>query len=241
MQQNKIGIIGFGRFGRLLAEILAPEFIIYFYDENLELQQEEKFLPLTDLVKLPTVIFCMPINRFEQTLQNISAEITAQTVIDACSVKVYPTEWMTSLLPDDLTIIATHPMFGPDSYKSNTKKKMMMYCAQGDEKQFLFWQNYFAEKDIAIKLMTPEQHDREAAFSQNITHVIGRVLDNLHLHPSEIATKGYESLLTIIRQTCNDSEELFYDLLKYNPYSEEMLQRLEQSFIMINKELHLRK
>ena len=77
--------------------------------------------------------------------------------------------------------------------------------------------------------MTPAQHDKEAAFTQGITHFIGRVLEELELGASKIGTVGYKSLLEIIEQTCNDPMQLFYDLQRYNPFTHDMHMQLKQS------------
>jgi prephenate dehydrogenase len=38
-----------------------------------------------------------------------------QLIIDTCSVKERPLEWMLEELPDHVQIVGTHPLFGPDS------------------------------------------------------------------------------------------------------------------------------
>lgn len=78
--------------------------------------------------------------------------------------------------------------------------------------------------------MSAEEHDREAAFTQGITHFIGRVLKDMNLKPSPIATMGYRKLLEIVEQTCNDPWQLFLDLQQYNPYTKEMRNQLQTSF-----------
>ena len=70
--------------------------------------------------------------------------------------------------------------------------------------------------------MSCDQHDREAAWSQGITHFIGRTLSELSLGDTELATTGYKTLLTVMQQTCNDPLQLFYDLQRYNPYARQM-------------------
>lgn len=236
MQSKTIGIIGYGRFGRLLQQLLASEHRVFFYDADSKLQHDPAFKPLAEIIKLPTLFLATPINKMEMLLRRIGSQVEATTVIDVCSVKVYPTQLMLKYLPNNINIIATHPMFGPDSYASNTQKNMMMHPARIDPAQFELWSDYFAAKNINIKIMTPEQHDKECAYSQNITHVIGRTLGELNLHSNNIETKGYASLLTLIKQTCNDSWELFHDMLQFNPYSANMLNELQQALAnTINK------
>ena len=43
--------------------------------------------------------------------------------------------------------------------------------------------------------MTCEEHDRQAASTQFITHTVGRMLGDMNLESTQINTKGYESLL----------------------------------------------
>ena len=74
--------------------------------------------------------------------------------------------------------------------------------------------------------MTPDEHDKVAASSQGITHFIGRVLKEAGVRSTEINTLGFNDLLGVIEQTCNDSWDLFRDLQKYNPYTSEMIDRL---------------
>ena len=225
MNSDPIGILGYGRFGRVMMRLLSPEHDVFFYDVNEALYQETHFKPLLELLKLPTLILAVPIGRLEKLLQQIGPQIKTKTVIDVCSDKIYPTKWMLQYLPKETNIIATHPMFGPDSYESNNKN-MMMYPVRISAKLFHLWQAYFTGKNIHISLMTPEQHDKETAFSQNLTHFLGRVLGQLTLQDTEVATVGYKSLLKIVQQTCNDSWELFYDMFHYNPYSELMIEKL---------------
>ena len=77
--------------------------------------------------------------------------------------------------------------------------------------------------------MTPEEHDRQAAVSQGITHFIGRVLEKADVKSTEINTLGFTDLLAVIEQTCNDSLELFKDLQRFNPYTNKTILQLEDA------------
>ena len=91
------------------------------------------------------------------------------------------------------------------------------------------WRGYFNSMGLKVVEISPEQHDEEAAYSQGITHFIGRVLGELDLKGSSIGTTGYHDLLDIVRQTCNDPWRLFVDLQQYNPYTALMRQDLHQA------------
>ena len=82
---------------------------------------------------------------------------------------------------------------------------------------------------LAVSVMSPDEHDREAAFTQGVTHDIGRVLSDFGVRRSSIGTVGFNKLLEIVEQTCNYPWQLFLDLQRYNPHTREMRSRLSRS------------
>ena len=67
--------------------------------------------------------------------------------------------------------------------------------------------------------MPCEEHDRQAASTQFITHTVGRMLGEMGLEPTPIDTRGYRSLLSLVDNTANDSFDLYYGLFMYNQAS----------------------
>ena len=85
--------------------------------------------------------------------------------------------------------------------------------------------------------MTPDEHDKMAASSQGITHLIGRALNESGVRSTEINTLGFNELLCVIEQTCNDSWDLFQDLQIYNPYTNEMIDNFVASIANVYKQV----
>ncbi len=106
-------------------------------------------------------------------------------------------------LPSSVGIVATHPLFGPDSLQK-AQLKMMMHPARDTHDCYEFWKNYFSFKKIKILEMTPDQHDRFVSRSQSITHFIGRTLEVMVSQSTEMDTIDYKNLLAIMEQPCND-------------------------------------
>ena len=125
---NSVGIIGFGRFGKVLANILQKGFYIKAYDLNPnDAFPGVEFTDLKSVLKEKVVFISVPIRHFESVILEISSKLNdGTTIIDVCSVKKHPVDIMETNLPDNVGIIATHPMFGPDSFRSNNRLKMMM-------------------------------------------------------------------------------------------------------------------
>lgn len=231
LTRKSVGIIGFGRFGETLAKILMDDFHIKIFDIiKPKTFLPIEFLPLDELYKEKIIFICVPIRNFKNTIVNIATSVSANTtIIDVCSVKMYPVDVMMKFLPKKINIIATHPLFGPDSFNKQPNLKIMMHNVRGINNNFVYWKNYFIQKKFQVIEMTPEEHDRQAALSQGVTHLIGRILQDANIQSTQIDTVGFQQLLTIINQTCQDSWDLFYDLQKYNPYSTSMIHRLQES------------
>ena len=121
-------------------------------------------------------------------------------------------------------------MFGPDSARNGVANLPMILCpVRIPARDLERWRAFFSSLGLSVSVMTPDEHDREAAFTQGVTHYIGRVLSDLGIQRSPIGTVGYNKLLEIVEQTCNDPLQLFLDLQRFNPHTREMRARLEKS------------
>ena len=237
--KESVGIIGLGRFGRVLANILSDDYRVRAVEPN---PQNDVFgVELVDwntVLQEQTIFVAVPIHSFKAVIHQLANDLTQDvTIIDVCSVKVYPATVMKEHLSERVGIIATHPLFGPDSINSNEGLKIMMHNTREVYNQYAKWKTYFQSKAIRVVEMSPEQHDRTAAKTQGITHFIGRVLRDAGINSTDIDTLGFHELVQVIDQTCNDSWELFMDLQNYNPYTLSVIQQLETSINVIRSKI----
>jgi prephenate dehydrogenase len=129
-------------------------------------------------------------------------------------------------------------MFGPDSARGGMKDLPIVLCpVRLDQSRLAFWRDFFESLGLRVLHMDPDEHDHKAAFTQGITHYVGRVLADLGLVESDISTLGYTKLLEIMEQTCNDPWQLFLDLQRYNPYTKDMRTQLHRSLMRILEKL----
>jgi prephenate dehydrogenase len=180
----------------------------------------------------------VPIRHFESLVKEISPHLSeGTTIIDVCSVKTHPAKIMENNLPEYIGIIATHPMFGPDSFISNNRLKMMMNNTRDAYNQFNFWCQFFTDQGIHVMEMSPDQHDRMAAQTQGVTHFLGRMLKEYGIRKTTIDTQGFRDLLDLVDQTCNDTWELYTDLQLYNPYTDDMIDKLKLATASLDNRL----
>ena len=229
---KQVGIVGFGRFGRFWAAALRAHHTVWVTD--VAQVDDPNFVTLDDLCRKAEVIFlCVPIGRLEGALEDIGSHLQPGTVIfDTCSVKMQPAALMEAKLGQvpGLTLVASHPMFGPDSARGGMAGlPMVNWFLSGDRAKYEGWVRFFRSLSLDVVEIDPETHDRLAAYSQGVTHYIGRVLELLDLKPTPIDTQGFSILLSLVEQTCNDSWELFHDLQNRNPFTREMRLALERA------------
>ena len=228
---KSIGLIGFGRFGKTLASILQKGFIVRVYDKipNQSMHKIET-VDFESISKEEVIFISVPIRNFKAVIEKLSDKIRGdQTIIDVCSVKKYTESVMLDYLPKNAGIISTHPMFGPDSFKDSNDLKMVMCNTRDCYNQFQYWERFFQQQNIKIIKMSSDEHDRLASNTQGITHFLGRLLKEYDIRSTKIDTKGYEALLKIVEQTCNDTWELYTDLQSYNPYTNLMQEKFSKA------------
>ena len=112
--------------------------------------------------------------------------------MDVLSVKEYPSKILKKYIPNDADLLLTHPMFGPDSAKYSWKNKIFVYYPERIRNQerfdifFIFW-----FKKCNPLILPPTIHDKYSANSQFITHLTGRILENINLTKTPIDTDGF--------------------------------------------------
>lgn len=238
-QKEKIGIIGMGRFGKVLADILSDDYLISAFDPNVsEAIYGVQWVSLEEVLKEKTIFIAVPIREFKSLVTKMAPHVSAgTTVLDVCSVKVYPVTVMKEHLPEDVGIIGTHPLFGPDSINKPAGHNVVMTKTRDVNDVFDKWKAYFESKAFTVLEMTPEEHDRGAAKTQGITHFIGRALRDAGIESTKMDTLGFKDLVDVIDQTCNDSWELFMDLQNFNPYTMRVIDTVEKSIKQIKNKI----
>ena len=199
------------------------------------------FLSLAEAVLLGLcflVFIAVPIRSFKTVVKEIARnKLYNTTIVDVCSVKVYPVDIMEKYLPKHVGIIASHPHFGPDSYSPFRELKATICNVRDSYNRYTELVEFFESQSIRIINLSPDEHDKMAASSQGITHFLGRVLNEAGVRSTDINTLGFTELLGVIEQTCNDSWDLFKDLQKYNPYTNDMIDELVAVIENIHKQI----
>lgn len=231
-----IGIVGLGNFGTLAASILSKRFevLIYHYrkkEENVVRAKRigARLIELDEIKNCDIVILTTPISETENTIKKIAPLMKdGALLVDTCSVKVKPCEWLVKNTPKTIEILGTHPMFGPTTSKFNFEKQtwnlnglQIVICPlRINPKHLKSIELFLASLNLKIITTTPKEHDKQNAKTLSFVHFVGRSLLAAGIGPQEIFTPGYSDLLSILPHTTSDNWKLFYDMNNFNPYSD---------------------
>ncbi|MCW6506702.1 prephenate dehydrogenase [Lichenifustis flavocetrariae] len=238
-----IGIVGFGAFGRLMARHLAPFFALRAYDPRLSAGGAGDISPvvsctLREVAQCGIVIIATPAAAIESVVKALAPHLRPATlVLDVGSVKVAPAEIMRRHLPEHVDIVATHPLFGPESAKNGIRGLKIAVCPlrgrRGPEV------GAFLKKCLGLDVLfaAAEDHDSEVAFVQGLTHVIGRLLGDFELSPMRFTTRSFELLLEATDLVRHDAPEVVDAILGANPYVQEVRQQFFRAASRLEAEL----
>ncbi|XBI40107.1 hypothetical protein VPH35_124756 [Triticum aestivum] len=187
----------------------------------------------TSILSAEAVLRSLPLHRLRRST----------LFVDVLSVKEFPKNLLLTSLPEGFDILCTHPMFGPESARDGWDGLPFVFdrVRVGDSparraraNAFL---NIFEREGCRMVEMCCAEHDAHAAETQFLTHTVGRMLATLELSSTPINTKGYETLLRLVDNTCSDSFDLYNGLFMYNKNSTDLLNRLESAMDSVKKRL----
>lgn len=233
-EKMTVGIIGYGRFGKLLGGILADTFAIRPYDAGFSTGHS-----LQEAASSDALFLAVPIVALESAIEMIRPFVGPETqILDVCSVKLHAEALLTRHFPSE-NVLPTHPMFGPDAAKGGLKGLPMALCPTAGTRPSLvaFWSAFFETQGLDVQIMSCDAHDRITAHSLCLTQFLGRALGQMGLHPSNIDTANFKALLSIRDMAVNDSYQLFEGLQRFNPYAETMRESLIASLGETHKKL----
>lgn len=232
---KRLGLVGLGQFGQLAARILKDHFEVVASDAAPDAAARAKALgvafgPLEAAAGCDVVVVAVPVAAMRGVFAAIAPHLKpGALVVDVGSVKVLPAQWMRELLPAHVDIVATHPLFGPQSVaRDGLPGLRFVVCpvrsesGRGDRSETVA--AFGRSLGLAVTVTTPEEHDQEMAYVQALTHLIGRSLVNLGIPNEDLATPSYQHLLELCGLIGADTFELFTAIQTQNPYAPKVVE-----------------
>ena len=225
-QRTTLGIVGFGAFGQLAARYLYKHFDVSAYDPSPDVAKVAQQLGVTlsslhAVSQADVVLISAPVSSFERVVSEIARACKpGALIVDVGSVKVIPSEIMRRVLPNTVDIVATHPLFGPQSAGNGIKGLKIAVCPTRGARHWRLAAFLRKFLGLTVIMTTPELHDKEAATVQGLTHLIAKVLLKMGPLPTSMTTKSFDLLSEAISMVQHDAPEVFEAIEKSNPYAE---------------------
>lgn len=223
----RLGILGFGAFGRFMATHLRRHFDLVAYDPSpVPGAAGVRMVSLATVASCPILILAVPVAQLAETLDAARPHVRpGALVLDVGSVKVLPATLMRDRLPADVRIVATHPLFGPESGRNGIAGLKIAVCpvrGDGGRRVAAFLRRAFG---LRVFVTSPEEHDREAAIAQGVTHLVARALVGLEPLPTRVTTRSFDLLMEAIGMVRNDAPGVLQAIEQLNPYAADIRRR----------------
>ncbi|MCR4281037.1 MAG: prephenate dehydrogenase/arogenate dehydrogenase family protein [Candidatus Kaiserbacteria bacterium] len=185
-----------------------------------------------DTAKCDAVILAVPIHAFEEVLAKIVPLAGKDTVIvDIATVKVH-TAGLLKKLAKGHRYLATHPMWGPESYekRAGDVKGFRIVMTDGTlaVPEYVALTEFLKKLGFDVVEMKSEAHDKQIAETLFLTHLIGQTVLEGGFGRTDIDTVSFGYLMDAVESVRRD-EKLFQDVFLFNPYCQDVLTRFKQA------------
>lgn len=199
---------------------------------------------LAEAAKADAIVLAVPVQDMEALLVELAGLLRGRAgepplVLDVASVKLRPIELMTRLLPASTPIIGTHPLFGPESGKHGIENLPLAFCPVRADAELVTRVRAFLADTLRLRVIDigPDEHDRQMAYVQGLTHLISRAVGEMRLPETPLATAAYERFLAMRSNLRADSWDLFLTIERENPYAKAVRDDLRRTLEEIERRL----
>lgn len=216
-----IGLIGLGAFGgfcRPHLERLGP---VVGHDPAIPTSAS-----LAEAASQPVVVLAVPVGRLAEVARGIAPHLRpGALVVEVCSLKMHPLAVLRGVLPGHVEILGTHPLFGPQSGRDGIAGLRLVACPGGGARSRLALR-MLRRLGLTVVPMTPEEHDRQMAWVQGLTHLLARMVSGLDMPDLPHTTPTFDHLMRMVGTVSRDSEALFRTITEDNPFVAEVKAQL---------------
>jgi prephenate dehydrogenase len=220
----RIGIVGYGRFGRALGALLQGAGHAYrAWDPVAGISDAHRAAGLRELAEThATLVLAVPIPALAGVLQNLRPHLGAgHLVLDVGSVKAGPCGLLETHLGAEVPHAGTHPLFGPVSLARAERPLRVVLCpsprhpAAADRAETLF-----RSLGCEVLRQSPEDHDRVMATTHALTFFIAKGLLAVGAGAElPFTPPSFHAIARTLESVREDAGHLFAALQNQNPFA----------------------
>jgi len=225
----RLGLIGHGAFGAFIAPYLSRLCDVVVHDPG-QPDLPGRGATLAEAAAQDIVVLAVPLAAMRGVAEAMAPLLRPGTlVVDVCSLKVAPLALLAELLPPAVDLLGTHPLFGPQSGRAGIAGLQLALCPVPGRARGRLAR--LAPRVLArafgldVVVTTAEEHDRQMAYVQGLTHIVSRIVVAMDLPPLALRTTTYGHLDRMVETVRHDSDALFRTIARDNPFAAEVRAR----------------
>lgn len=177
------------------------------------------------------VIINVPIKHTLEVIHQVGKFFRpGQLIADNTSIKTQPVAAMLQAVQPEVEVLGMHTVFGPAVENLRHQNVIFTRTVQSGELAAEF-ENIFYKYGARITYTTPEHHDRQMAFHQNLEHftkiVLAQVLNQQFNDPNEMdsySSPNSRSSLATMGRILTADPELYTEIQSFNLQGPAMIQ-----------------
>jgi prephenate dehydrogenase len=242
---ERIGIVGWGRFGAALGALLAEAGSeVRAVDPVAEVPPAFASPSLEHLVKsVDALVLSVPIAEMYGVLKTVRPWLLSDHVVfDVGSVKVAPEGAMREVLGEAIPWVATHPLFGPLSLARAERPLRTVVCPNPlhpravERVKFLY-----GSIGAHVLMQDAHTHDRAMAETHAVAFFVAKgILDAGVGLDVPYAPPSFQAIARTVEAVRSDAGHLFTAIQGDNPYSGEARRRLLDAMAAVHELLSKR-
>jgi prephenate dehydrogenase len=242
MPGNSVALLGYGRFGRSLGQLLADGGVPHrAYDPPVAIPPEHRAESLRDLAAgAAFVVLAVPVPYMRAALVDLRPYLDpSQIVLDVGSVKVRPAADLSEVLGSAIPWCGTHPLFGPLSLALAERPLRVVVCPSPQHPAAAARvRSLYEGVGCEVIEQTPEGHDRVMAHTHALTFFIAKgMIDAGAGVDVPFAPPSFQALARAIETVRSDAGHLFAAIAHENPFAAEARKHLVQALASIDRTL----
>ena len=185
---------------------------------------------MDEALKKDYIVLTIPIREVKNFIAGNGGKISPEsTLVDSSSVKSAVVEWYEKYLPENVSAIFSHPLFGPDSGSQGLAGlSITLFPGNVNYGKYKAFADLMERLGLNILTLTPEEHDFQMAYNLNLIHLLGRALDKMNIASIPLKMNALTYLNRMSHYVVNDSQILFEDFFAFNPYAGKIINDLER-------------
>jgi prephenate dehydrogenase len=227
---DRMGLMGFGRFGAALAGLMADAGMeVRAYDPGGSIPPELATESPGDLAnRCDVLVLAVPVTRIPDALRDLRPHLRNHFVLDVGSVKLSPIAALSKALGDSIPWVGTHPLFGPTSVALGDNPLLAVVCPNSIHPEAAPRARELYERiGCQVVEMDPDSHDRLMAKTHALAFFVAKgMLDSGVPGAPPVAPPSFQAIARTLEAVQSDATHLFTSIHTENPYASEARRRL---------------